>query len=138
MLPAATESPCPTNDRPLAFPDALSRRATPGVYGQPMVRPYGHRDFDAGTLLEAKGAQRIAVCLPARNEQSTVGTIVGRVREALVQRVPLVDEVLVMDDSSTDATARIAQDAGALVVDASSTLAEHGTGPGKGMALWKS
>jgi glucosyl-3-phosphoglycerate synthase len=102
-----------------------------------MVRTYDHHDFDPVSLLEAKGTQRISVCLPARNEQATVGAIVGRLREALVHRVPLVDEVLVMDDSSTDATAQVAEDAGAVVVDASSTLAEHGAGPGKGMAMWK-
>jgi glucosyl-3-phosphoglycerate synthase len=102
-----------------------------------MVRTFDHHDFDPVTLLEAKGNQRISVCLPARNEQATVGAIVGRLRETLVTRVPLVDEVIVMDDSSTDATARIAEDAGAIVVDASSTLSEHGGGPGKGMALWK-
>ena len=102
-----------------------------------MVRTYDHHDFDPVLLLEAKGTQRISVCLPARNEQSTVGGIVGRLREALVQRVPLVDEVLVMDDSSSDATARVAEEAGAIVVDASGTLTEHGAGPGKGMAMWK-
>jgi glucosyl-3-phosphoglycerate synthase len=42
-----------------------------------------------------------------------------------------------MDDSSTDATARVAEDAGAVVIDASTTLPEHGAGPGKGMAMWK-
>jgi glucosyl-3-phosphoglycerate synthase len=102
-----------------------------------MVRTFDHHDFDPVTLLEAKGSQRISVCLPARNEKSTVGMIIGRLQEALVHRVPLVDEVLVMDDSSTDATARIARDAGAVVVDASSTLSEYGAGPGKGMAMWK-
>jgi len=102
-----------------------------------MVRTYDHHDFDPTTLLEAKGNQRISVCLPARNEHATVGTIVGRLREALVTRVPLVDEVIVMDDSSTDDTARVAEDAGAIVVDAATTLSEHGSGPGKGMALWK-
>ena len=103
-----------------------------------MVRTYDHHDFDPLTLLEAKGSQRISVCLPARNEQTTVGTIVGRLREALVTRVPLVDEIIVMDDNSSDATARIAKEAGAVVIDASTTLEDHGSGPGKGMALWKS
>src|SRR4029078_292907 len=42
-----------------------------------------------------------------------------------------------MAHSSSDATARVAEDAGAIVVDASGTLPEHGAGPGKGMAMWK-
>ena len=103
-----------------------------------MVRTYDHHDFDPGKLLEAKESQRISVCLPARNEQSTVGLIVGRIADALVRRVALVDEILVLDDGSSDETARVAKDAGAVVVDASAVLAEHGPGPGKGRALWKS
>ena len=99
-----------------------------------MVRTYDHHDFDPVTLLEAKGSQRISVCLPRATNRPPSASIVGRLREALVHRVPLVDEILVMDDSSTDATARIAEDAGAVVIDASSTLPEHGAGPGKGMA----
>ena len=102
-----------------------------------MVRTFDHHDFDHATLLEAKGTQRVSVCLPARNEQATVGAIVGRLHDALVQRVPLVDEIIVMDDGSTDATAQVAAAAGAVVFDASSTLAAHGAGPGKGMAMWK-
>jgi len=102
-----------------------------------MVRTFDHHDFDPAMLLEVKGTQRITVCLPARNEQATVGTIVTRLYDALVHRVPLIDEILVMDDSSTDATARVAEDAGALVFDASQILPDHGRGPGKGMAMWK-
>src|SRR5688500_5048157 len=138
MLSATTESPYPTPRGPSSFPERCFPAANAGrVRSQPMVRTYDHHDFDSVSLLEAKGTQRISVCLPARNEQATVGVIVGRLREALVHRVPLVDEVLVMDDSSTDATARVAEDAGAVVIDASTTLPEHGAGPGKGMAMWK-
>ena len=50
----------------------------------------------------------ISVCLPARNEEATVGQIVATVRRNLVERAPLVDEVVVIDDGSTDATAEAA------------------------------
>jgi glucosyl-3-phosphoglycerate synthase len=103
-----------------------------------MVRTYDHHDFDLAKLAEAKGSQRISVCLPARNEQATVGAIVGRIRDTLVRRVPLVDEILVMDDGSSDDTARVAAEAGAAVVDVARVLSDHGSGPGKGRALWKS
>jgi glucosyl-3-phosphoglycerate synthase len=103
-----------------------------------MVRTYDHHDFDPAQLVAAKGSQRISVCLPARNEQATVGAIVGRIRDSLVQRVPLVDEILVLDDGSSDDTARVAREAGAGVVDVAAVLADHGPGPGKGRALWKS
>jgi glucosyl-3-phosphoglycerate synthase len=103
-----------------------------------MVRIHDHHDFDPAQLAQAKERQRISVCLPARNEQATVGTIVARIRDSLVRRVALLDEILVIDDGSTDDTARVAKEAGARVVDAAALLAEHGSGPGKGRALWKS
>src|SRR5690606_32377489 len=52
--------------------------------------------------------------------------------------IALVDEIVVVDDHSTDATAERAAGAGARVVDASTVLVEHGRGHGKGEALWKS
>jgi glucosyl-3-phosphoglycerate synthase len=61
-----------------------------------MVRTYDHHDFDPVSLLEAKGTQRISVCLPARNEQATVGAIVGRLREARVPPGPRVGEGVVV------------------------------------------
>jgi glucosyl-3-phosphoglycerate synthase len=52
--------------------------------------------------------------------------------------VPLVDELLVVDSDSTDATAAVARAAGADVVASSEVLPTHGSRPGKGEALWKS
>lgn len=96
-----------------------------------------HRDHDAGDLAARKGDHTISVCLPARDEAETVGTIVEIIRRELVDEVGLVDEIVVVDDHSTDDTARVAALAGARVVDARTTLPEAG-GPGKGQALWKS
>jgi glucosyl-3-phosphoglycerate synthase len=50
----------------------------------------------------------------------------------------LVDEVIVIDDHSTDRTHEEAAAAGARVVAAAEVLPEHGRGHGKGEALWKS
>jgi glucosyl-3-phosphoglycerate synthase len=100
-----------------------------------------HRDdHDTGELAAAKAAAGVAVsvCLPARNEEATVGAIVEAVRRELAGGAGLVDEVLVMDDHSTDRTAVVAADAGATVIDAAGVLAELGPGHGKGEALWKS
>lgn len=96
-----------------------------------------HTAYRAADLAEAKGDHVISVCLPARNEAETVAMIVDTIRTELVERVPLVDEIMVVDDHSTDDTAAVAASAGATVVDARSTLPET-TGPGKGQALWKS
>lgn len=91
-----------------------------------------------GELVAHKADHRVSVCLPARDEAATVGTIVAEIRRSLVDEVGLVDELLVIDDHSADDTAAVARRAGARVIDAATTLAEHTTGPGKGQALWKS
>jgi len=102
----------------------------------PLLRT-SHRDLDPAAVAAAKGDQTVAVCLPARDEEATVGTIVEAIRRDLCDAVPVIDELVVVDDHSDDATAEVARAAGARVVDARSTLAEH-TGPGKGAALWRS
>jgi glucosyl-3-phosphoglycerate synthase len=63
---------------------------------------------------------------------------VSSIRHHLMDRIALVDEIVVVDDHSTDGTADRARAAGARVVDASQILSAHGTGHGKGEALWKS
>jgi glucosyl-3-phosphoglycerate synthase len=71
--------------------------------------------WTAGAFASAKDGTRISVVLPARDEQRTVGRIVTAIRTDLMDRVPLVDE-LVVDSRSTDATARFATAAGVRVV----------------------
>ena len=85
-----------------------------------------------------RGRTLVSVCLPARDEADTVGAIVEAVRRELIEREHLVDEIVVIDDGSKDATAEIAAAEGALVVAESSILPELPSGSGKGNALWKS
>jgi glucosyl-3-phosphoglycerate synthase len=95
-------------------------------------RIFHHGDFDAGALARVRAGRTISVCLPARDEEKTVGAIVESVRRALVAGaggVDLVDEVLVVDDGSVDGTAPAARAAGARVV------ASGEAGGGKGQAL---
>ncbi len=89
-------------------------------------------------LLAAKAGATISVVLPARNEEATVGDVVGAIRADLVDALPLVDEIVVMDSDSHDRTARVAADAGARVIACSDVVPELGVRPGKGEALWKS
>ncbi|GAA2162447.1 glucosyl-3-phosphoglycerate synthase [Actinomadura napierensis] len=95
-------------------------------------------DWPAHVLLDAKGGAGISVVLPARDEEATVGAIVAAVRTELMERVPLVDEIVVVDSRSTDRTAAVAAAAGAEVVAQDDVLPGHGRMSGKGEALWKS
>jgi glycosyltransferase involved in cell wall biosynthesis len=57
----------------------------------------------------------ISVVLPAKNEEAAIGSTVAAVVDVMSQSA-FKGEVIVVDDGSTDATARIAQEAGARVV----------------------
>ena len=90
------------------------------------------------SLVRAKAGTVVSVCLPARNEEATIGPIVASIRRHLIDTVNLVDEVVVIDDGSTDATAAIARAEGALVLAAEEILPDLPSGSGKGNALWLS
>jgi glucosyl-3-phosphoglycerate synthase len=93
---------------------------------------------EASAATDRKGATRISLVVPARDEAATVGPIVERLRLELMERVPFVDELVVIDSDSTDRTAAIAADAGATVHAAGGIRPELGWVQGKGEALWKS
>ncbi|MGK5440896.1 glucosyl-3-phosphoglycerate synthase [Micromonospora sp. URMC 105] len=93
-------------------------------------------DWPARRLLGAKGDSRVSVVLPARNEEATVGAIVSTIREHLMDRVALVDELIVVDSRSTDRTAQVARAAGAEVVSQDAMTRGLPRLSGKGDALW--
>ena len=101
---------------------------------------FSHRDFDPRRLAARKEAAglTISLCIPARDEAATIGRIVGTARSRLAEAVPLLDEILVVDDHSTDGTADAAVAAGAKVVHSADVLPDAGPGSGKGDAIWKS
>jgi glucosyl-3-phosphoglycerate synthase len=91
-------------------------------------------------LLAAKREQgeTVSVIIPARNEAASVGTVVERIRIALMEDVPLVDELIVMDSLSADETADVARASGAAVWSVADVRPDLGVRAGKGEALWKS
>ena len=102
--------------------------------------PFQHHDFDPVDLARARwrSGTRISVCLPARNEAATVGRIIRAIRRDLVEACSLVDEVVLMDDGSSDGTADEARRAGARVETVAAVLPQVGRGQGKGNAMWRS
>jgi glucosyl-3-phosphoglycerate synthase len=83
-------------------------------------RTFHHSRFaDAGALLRTKEERgcSVSVCLPTRNEADTVGDIVRAIGRDLVEAVPLVDEIVVVDAASADGTSGLAAEAGAVVSD---------------------
>lgn len=103
-------------------------------------RTYRGADYDPAELAHRARAQglRVSVCLPALNVADTVGPIVEALRLRLVEEVPLVSEIVVMDGSSADGTRAAAAEAGARVVMDQEVLPRLAPGRGKGEAMWKS
>ncbi|MCH7226293.1 glucosyl-3-phosphoglycerate synthase [Haloferula sp. A504] len=104
------------------------------------MKTFHHTEFaDPATLLAEKQRQGIAlsVCIPTLNEEGTIARIVSCLRETLITRFPVLDELVVIDSGSTDRTRELAAESGATVQLASDILPNHGERCGKGENLWK-
>ncbi|WP_394360676.1 glucosyl-3-phosphoglycerate synthase [Amycolatopsis sp. SB7-3] len=98
-------------------------------------RTWQNPDWTLDDIVAAKGDRTVSVVLPALDEEDTVAEVVGTVRPLLGT---VVDELVVMDSGSTDATAELAARAGARVVHREDVLPELPPVPGKGEVLWRS
>ncbi len=102
---------------------------------------FHHAEFaDLRRLVTLKEKQHLTVSLvlPTLDEEETIGPIVRRAIRELMGRVPLLDEILVIDSASTDRTREIAEAEGARVIQHPDVLSRYGSFRGKGEALWKS
>lgn len=88
--------------------------------------------------LKEKQGSTISLALPALNEEQTVGKVITTIKKALMDDVPLLDEMVLIDSNSTDRTRQIAEDLGIPVYIHQQLLPEQGPRSGKGEALWKS
>jgi nucleotide-binding universal stress UspA family protein len=102
---------------------------------------FHHAEFaDLRRLVQLKEKQGLTVSLvlPTLNEEETIGAIVRKARQEMIEKVPLLDELLVIDSASDDETRQLAEAEGARVVQHPDVLSRYGSYRGKGEALWKS
>lgn len=91
-------------------------------------------------LLDLKRRQNLTVslALPALNEAETIGNVIRTVKSALIESVPLLDEIVLIDSNSTDGTRAIAASLDVPVYIHQEILPQYKPRHGKGEALWKS
>jgi nucleotide-binding universal stress UspA family protein len=101
---------------------------------------HAHEFSDIGKLvtLKERHGVTISVGLPALNEEKTIGTVIKRVKGALMDRFGLIDQLVLIDSDSSDRTVEIAKEHGVPVFQHAKILPEAGSHAGKGEALWKS
>lgn len=95
-------------------------------------------DDDVVATAKVASGLRISVVIPARDESATIAPIVHAVQTLAHGAGPLVDEIVVIDSDSTDATTTIARTAGATVAASADIRPDLGSRFGKGEAIWKS
>jgi glucosyl-3-phosphoglycerate synthase len=102
---------------------------------------YSSREFsDLDRLLARKREQGVTISLglPALNEEETVGKVIRTIKTALMDDVPLLDEMVLIDSGSVDYTREMAEELGIPVFIHQNVLTAHGSYDGKGEGLWKS
>jgi glycosyltransferase involved in cell wall biosynthesis len=107
---------------------------------------FGENTYHAAEFSDLKGllaakahsGLSVSIALPALNEEGTVGNVVRIITEEFVRRVPLVDEVVLIDSNSSDRTREVARGLGVPVHVHQHVLPVLGSRKGKGEALWKS
>lgn len=125
---------------------AAARQASEDYVTSLVDKWFAENTFDAKEfadierLIASKQKQNltISLCLPALNEEATIGDVINSVKTELYDKHKLLDEIILIDSSSTDRTVAIAQELGVPVHVHQQVLPEIEPRRGKGEALWKS
>ncbi len=106
-----------------------------------LSRTWHHSKFsnlDRLVNLKKQKGLKISLAFPTLNEETTIGKEIIVIRTELMDRYPLLDEIVVIDSSSRDKTREIASRYGAKVYESKKILPAYGSYRGKGENLWKS
>jgi len=101
---------------------------------------FHHSEFaDLERLVAVKQEKKlqISLCLPTLNEEKTIAKEILVMKSELMNRFPLIDEIVVVDSGSTDRTREAAEAYGASFYPAVDILPDTGHYMGKGENLWK-
>src|SRR3972149_11414330 len=107
---------------------------------------FHYKDFIRIRRLVKKKQQQkltIGVCIPTKNEEKTIFEIVKKIKEELIGKEPLIDQLIVLDSDSEDNTGKLAKQAGAKVYKVHDILPKVKLPQelpkwGKGENIWKS
>ena len=131
ISPLQTKDITKSRDRPLAV--VVDKWFAENTY-------HTNEFMDLERLMQLKEDQGVSIslALPALNEEQTVGKVIQTVKSTLMDQIPLLDEIVLIDSGSEDQTRKIAADLGIPVYIHQEILPQYGAFDGKGEALWKS
>jgi len=114
------------------------RSAVDAWFARNTFHARAYSDLAALAALKRRQGLTISLGLPSLNEEVTIGNEIAVLRRALMDDVPLLDEIAVIDSGSSDQTVAVTRGLGVPTYQHSEILPETGSFDGKGEALWKS
>ncbi len=138
VLVVKSRRPMPTNmDTEIAGQNAISVLVDKW-FAENTYHAGEFADLDDLVRIKLEQNLTVSLALPALNEEETVGHVIKTIKDALMDRVPLLDEIVLIDSDSSDQTREIATSTGIPVFIHQNVLPQLGARTGKGEALWKS